>query len=327
MPNQHDGDVPAASTSGITRADVYVCSEDNDNIFPNPRSPTPPNQAQTMETASNVKKGIGKSTIKRSNPSATPTPAKKKSPGKVKPNTASASRTEKKETQISESSYASAMEKERLNVLKELSDNLKKDDEEDEYYHWSMSLGRKIKRVPYARLQEKAVAHINSVMSDAVLGEEHPALSGAVTHPAFQLTQQMPSMSYTLPIQHQPQTQYYLTPPNMYQAAQSQAVGTSGVNSTGLSSCTPTSTGQNVQADAPPTSSTPIQHNRMPFNPSIQQSHQMSQSQIYSQLNTNDLSRLLSNSPMKVMPPTRCHTINNFGPTPSSQAALEFANL
>lgn len=329
--NQNKPHVPVPSTSDTTGANEYVYQaytpENDEDVILNRRSPTPPLQARTQQAATTAKKGIGKSTIKRPSDTSTPTPAKKKSPAKAKQNPSA--HNSKKQTQVAEDTSTNSYEKERLNVLKELSANRNKDDDvEDEFDHWGISLGKKIKRVPYARLQEKVVAHVNAVFSDAVLGEAHPALGNFSSQSTFQVNQQVPAMAYTLPIQSQTQAQYYLSAPNTYQASHSQAAGFASGLPTGQTTRTATSSGLNVQPDVTATPSTPIQQQQQPFNPFILQNQQVPQSQVqYGQLNTNDLTGYLSQSPLKVMPPIRCHTINNFGPTPSAQATLEFANL
>lgn len=333
-PEMNKPSVPAAATSELTGADAYIqpdgSPEHNEDMIINPRSPTPPPQLKTQQTSKTVKKGIGKSTIKRPAPPVSQTPAKKKLPVKAKQNPSSACSScssSKKQTPPSEDSALSSVEKERLNVLKELSANLNKEDDGSEEYHWSISLGQQAKRVPYARLKVKAIAHINAVMSDAVLGEAHPAL-GMGNSPSYQYTPHMPSMAYTKPVHPQQQTQYYIPTPNMYQSAQSQAGPTSTGISTSVPSQTATATSKNMQPEVTPTPSTPKEQHHQIYNPSLHQNQQISQSQVpYGQINTNELAGFINMSPLKVMPPIRCHTINNFGPPPSAQATLDFANL
>lgn len=274
------------------------------------------------------KKGIGKNTVRQ--PSTTSKVTSKKTPMKT-PNKSSSQTSNRTKGNIDEPVPGSSTDTERLSVLKNINATLQKDiQDDDEYFHWGSGLGYKIKRVPFPRLREHSVGTINAIVSDAVMGERHPALD-LVYPPKRTADTTMTSVPITLPThQSHPQSYYIAAPtmphqPPLFQTVQPPANQSQQriIPTTATSDATVSGAqAQPTQVASQATQSQQVDPGSLHPHVNIQLPHPYNQF-----TSAADYAAYLSQSPLKGLAPVRCHTVTNYGSNPSATTTLDFTQL
>lgn len=283
----------------IFNSDDYLPDE---CLTTSPRSPTPPPKKKPFQPP--LKKGIGKSTVK---------------PSTTKPSQKTTSNTDNPVP------LANQIEMERLQVLKDLSQTLAKEekkeskqDEDDDDRHWTNTLYRKSKRVENSILKEQTIAVVNNIFSYSVMNERHPAVEAMF--PTMNHRNMHYNMSVHAPV-HQFPPVYYTVPPYHSQPQQSVRPQQQG--------------NQMQQPPHPPMTPAPTPPISQSMTQGIAANHPSSGHQNYSAAtaaqgympSTTDYPFGLTQSPMKGQS-VICHSVNTYvGRQQPSPNTLDFTQL